>query len=33
MDELIETIEFYKTERLKISAELIDPTNEFDDSN
>lgn len=33
MDELIETIEFYKTERLKISAELIDPTNESDDSN
>jgi hypothetical protein len=32
-DELIETIEFYKTDRLKISAELIDPTDEFDDSN
>lgn len=35
MDELIETIQFYKTasDRLKISAELTDPTNEFEDSN
>lgn len=33
MDELIETIGFYKTERLKISAELTDPTNPFDESN
>jgi hypothetical protein len=35
MDELIETIQFYKTmsERLKISAELTDPTFSFEDSN
>lgn len=33
IDELIETIEFYKNDRLKISSEFSDPTNSFDESN